>query len=135
MTKYIKHYYVDGKDLTTFLTDTNVGIDGKTHPRIDGLDVKFWFNDTNNIDYCMSVVPDTTSITPVTGLEEMSYTNWAIEVESQFNLRKTEVANDSTMLERLGKTREDVLAFVFDNQSVESMTSSFTQFNIPLIME
>ena len=132
MAKYLKHYYVDGADLTTFLTDTNIGTDGKTHPIIDGLDVKFWFVDANGIDYCMSVVPDTTTILPVTGLEEMVYTDWANEVETHFNNRKTEVANDSIQLEQLNKTAEEIMALTLDKESVESMLLGFQNLIPPL---
>lgn len=129
MTKYIKHYYVDGADLTTFLTDTNIGSDGKTHPRIDGLDVKFWFVDNNGIDYCLSVVPDSTTITQVTGLEEMAYDDWANEVETHFNNRKTDVSNDAVLLEQLNMTSEEVMALALNKDSVESMLLSFPGLN------
>ena len=129
MTKYIKHYYVDGADLTTFLTDTNIGSDEKTHPRIDGLDVKFWFVDNNGIDYCLSVVPDSTTITQVTGLEEMAYDDWANEVETHFNNRKTDVSNDAVLLEQLNMTSEEVMALALNKDSVESMLLSFPGLN------
>ena len=125
MTKYIKHYYVDGTDLTTFLTDTNIGKDGKTHPRIDGLDVKFWFIDNNGIDYCLSVIPESTTITQVTGLEEMAYNDWANEVEIHFNNRKLEVSNDALLLERVNMTSEEAMALVLNKDSVEAMLLSF----------
>lgn len=125
MAKYIKHYYVDNADLTTFLTTTNTGTDGKTHPRIDGLDVKFWFVDTNSIDYCLSRIPDSTIITPVTGLEEMTYSDWANDAENQFNIQKSIVANDSTQLELLNMTFEEVMALTLDKDSVETILASF----------
>ena len=132
MAKYIKHYYVDGADLTTFLTDTNIGSDGKTHPRIDGLDVKFWFIDNNGIDYCLSVVPDSTIIIQVNGLEELSYNDWANEVEIHFNNRKTDVSNDALLLERANMTTEEVMALVLNKDSVESMLRSFQSLELPM---
>ena len=127
MAKYIKHYYVDGENLVEFFVDKNMGPNGKTHPRIDGLDVKFWFVDNNGIDYCMSVVPDETVITPVTGLGEGTYEQWSNEIAGQFELQKASVANNSEVLTRLGKTGAEVLAMSFDNSSVESMLASFAQ--------
>ena len=127
MAKYIKHYYVDGENLVEFFIDKNMGPNGKTHPRIDGLDVKFWFVDNNGIDYCMSVVPDETVITPVSGLGEGTYEQWASEISAQFELQKSSVANNSDLLTRLGKTGAEVLAMSFDNSSVESMLASFAQ--------
>lgn len=132
MTKYIKQYYVDGADLVTFLTTTNIGTDGKTHPRIDGLDVKFWFIDTNGIDYCLSLVPDSTEITAVTGLEELSYSDWANDVETNFNSRKNEIANDPVQLEKLNKTAEEVMSIVLNKESPETMLADF-QSLVPLL--
>jgi hypothetical protein len=127
MAKYIKHYYVDGENLVEFFTDKNMGPNGKTHPRIDGLDVKFWFVDGNGIDYCMSVVPDETVITPENGLGEGAYNVWASEIQGQYEAQRASVASNSDMLTRLGKTEAEVLAMAFDNSSVESMLASFSQ--------
>jgi hypothetical protein len=85
-TRYLRHYYVDGIDNKTFLIDTNIGKDGKTHPNIRGLDVKYWTIDNNGIDYCLSVVDDDDAIIPVsTGIEILSFENWANRVETIFN--------------------------------------------------
>jgi len=127
MAKYIKHYYVDGENLTEFFVDKNMGPNGKTHPRIDGLDVKFWFVDGNGIDYCMSVVPDETEITPVNGLGEGTYSQWSNEIQGQFEAQRASVASNSDLLTRLGKTEAEVLAMAFDNSTVESMLASFAQ--------
>lgn len=134
MTQYIKHYYVDGADLTTFLTDTNTGTDGKTHPRLDGLDVKFWFVDSNGIDYCLSLVPDTTTIAPAAGLAEFSYADWAAQVQTQFDLQRSAVAADADLLAQLNKTAEQVQAMTLDTATVDSMVTSFQQFAAPPVM-
>lgn len=131
MAKYLKHYYVDGADLTTFLTDTNTGTDGKTHPRIQGLDVKFWFLDSNGIDYCLSVVPDETAITPVAGLQELSYSDWAADAQGQFEAQRSRVATDADLLARLGKTAEQVQATAFNTASVDTMLASFAELAPP----
>ena len=127
MAKYIKHYYVDGENLTEFFVDKNMGPNGKTHPRIDGLDVKFWFVDGNGIDYCMSVVPDETEIVAVNGLGEGTYSQWSNEIQGQFEAQRASVASNSDLLTRLGKTEAEVLAMAFDNSTVESMLASFAQ--------
>jgi hypothetical protein len=127
MAKYIKHYYVDGENLVEFFVDKNMGPNGKTHPRIDGLDVKFWFVDGNGIDYCMGVVPDETVITPENGLGEGAYNVWASEIQAQYEAQRASVASNSDMLTRLGKNEAEVSAMAFDNSSVESMLASFAQ--------
>jgi hypothetical protein len=127
MAKYLKHYYVDGSNLNTFLTTSNTGQNGKTHPRIIGLDVKFWFHDDNGIDYCLSEVPDSTVVTDTTGLSVMTYQDWANEAESQFNKLKTQTASNSELLTLLDKTEPEVLAMTFDKTSTDTMLSSFNQ--------
>ena len=129
MAKYLRHYYVDGADLVTYLTDTNTGRDGKTHPRIPGLDVKFWFHDTNGIDYCLSVVPDTTAIAPTVGLQELSYTDWSADAEAQFEIRRNSLLSNAEEMSRLNLTAQQVQAIVFDKTTVETMLASFAQLN------
>jgi hypothetical protein len=131
MAKYIKHYYVDGADLTTFLTTTNTGTDGKTHPPLDGLDVKFWFHDSNGIDYCLSQVPDATAIVATTGLEEMAYAVWAADAAQQFDQQKQAASQNAELLAAIEKTAEQVLAMTFDTSSTESMLASFAQLARP----
>lgn len=131
MTRYIKHYYVDGENLTEYFTDRNMGPNGKTHPRLDGLDVKFWFVDSNGIDYCLSLVPDTTTITPVAGLAELSYADWAAQVQDQFDLQRSAVTADAVRLSQIGKTAEQVQAMTLDTASADSMVASFQQFSAP----
>jgi hypothetical protein len=77
MTQYLKHYWVD--ESGSFITDENRV--GKTHPTIEGLDVKYWTTDENGVDYCLSQVADSVSVTPVTpGLEILTKTQWDAEV-------------------------------------------------------
>ena len=42
MAKYLKHYYVESENHSEFLLNTNNFSTGKTHPPIEGLDVKIW---------------------------------------------------------------------------------------------
>lgn len=70
----LKHYWVrDGKYLT------EIGENGplQEHPKIQGLDTKFWLTDERGVDYCLSTVPDHVLITEVTpGLEILSRQEW-----------------------------------------------------------
>jgi hypothetical protein len=133
MLKYIKHYYVDGENLTQYLTDTNVSSNGKTHPRLDGLDVKLWFIDENGIDFCLSVVPDTTEITDTLGLTTLTFEQWAAIAESHFNARRIEASTNAEFLEYSQKTQAEVLNTTFDNLSMESVIESMAKFNISRI--
>jgi len=88
MAQYLKHYWVD--ESGNFITDENRP--GKTHPTIEGLDVKYWTTDANGVDYCLSQVEDSVSVTPVTpGLEILTKRKWDAEVsviEAKLNAEK-----------------------------------------------
>lgn len=127
MAKYLKHYYVDGENLSEFFTDKNMGPNGKTHPRVDGLDVKFWFVDDNGIDYCLSEVPDDTVVDEVAGMSVLTYQAWADDAEAQFNASRSATASSADDLTRLGKSESEVLNLTFDKTTTESMLASFNQ--------
>lgn len=85
--KYIKHYYVDPVTLEPFSTDASVGVNGKTHPPIPNLDVKFWLTDTNGVDICYSVIGDI-DVSSVAGVTELTEEEWFNEVEADFLKQK-----------------------------------------------
>jgi hypothetical protein len=119
--RYLRHYYVDGIDKKTFLIDTNIGKDGKTHPNIRGLDVKYWTVDNNGIDYCLSVVDDDDAIIPVsTGIEILSFENWSNRVETIFNrlIEENNLQNQN---------------FTLNKSSLQTLEESFTTVNDYLI--
>ncbi len=132
MAKYIKHCYVDYGNLEEYFTDKNMGPNGKTHPRLDGLDVKFWFADSNGIDYCLSVVPDSTMITESSGLSNMTYNTWSSEISDHYTTARASVSANSEICTKLNMTSEQVLALPFDNTDVDSMLASFAQLNPPM---
>jgi hypothetical protein len=115
--RYLRHYYVDGIDRKTFLIDTNIGRDGKTHPNIRNLDVKFWITDNQGIDCCLSVVDDDDAIIPNdNGIEIISFEDWAGRVENIFN----------KLIEHHDLQNQN---FIFDKTSLESIEQSFAALN------
>jgi hypothetical protein len=115
--RYLRHYYVDGIDRKTFLIDTNVGRDGKTHPNIRNLDVKFWTTDNQGIDYCLSIVNDDDAIIPNdNGIEILSFESWSNRVESIFNkiIEENNLQNEN---------------YIFDKTSLETIEQSFSILN------
>lgn len=69
---YLKHYWVD--DNGNYLTSENKS--PRCHPSIVGLDVKYWLSDFNGVDYCLSQVPNDTTIDEVDGLEVLTQSEW-----------------------------------------------------------
>ena len=87
--KYVKHYWIDHVT-NAWLTTTNDTPNGKTHPynvfSQSDLAVKIWLQDSDDIDICLSEVPDSVTITEVAigtkkALVELT--------ETQFNSVKT----------------------------------------------
>jgi hypothetical protein len=81
--KYLKHFYVDPITGEAF-ENGGSGSNGKTHPAIPGLDVRFWFVDSNGVDYCLSTVDDETSIAGFNGVTELTEIAFFDDVEAQF---------------------------------------------------
>ena len=96
MTQYIKHYYKKTSDDTwitsiekTYNSDTNEWITDtsyveKRHPEKEypGLGVKVWIKDNENIEICLSELPDSTSV------ENVSYDGKEVVqilTENQYN--------------------------------------------------
>lgn len=123
MAQYLKHYYVQGQDRVTYVTNTNTPTTGKTQPNINGLDVKFWLIDAKGIDFCLSVCPDETVVDTTTGIHPLdggiwvlTYEQWAQEYVTAFerikakriaelymnaiNIRNLEINNWSTTTEQ-----------------------------------
>ena len=126
MAKYLKHYYVESENHSEFLLNTNNFSTGKTHPPIEGLDVKIWCGEPLTVDYCLSVCPDTTSVTSISGIEVLTFEQWANEAESWFNLLKPHLFELFTE-----QTRKDQInAISLDKSSVDSIVSSFNAFHL-----
>lgn len=62
--KYLKHYWIDLNSVKYSTTHNPVE---KRHPEKEfpGLDVRFWLIDENDIDICLSAVPDDTEVSDV----------------------------------------------------------------------
>ena len=62
--QYLKHYWISISTGSYAVSDNPVE---KRHPEAEfpGLDVKIWMSDENGIDVCLSVGPDTTSVSDI----------------------------------------------------------------------
>ena len=122
--RYLRHYYVDSVDKNNFLINSNTGNNGKTHPVIRGLDVKYWTSDSSGIDYCLSIVNDDDAIIPMSnGIEILTFENWANRVEILFNrmieennLESQNFTLDKTSLETLGSSFNTVQSYLLSQE-------------------
>lgn len=121
MAKYIKHYYVESENPAVALVYSNESRTGKTHPPLKGLDVKVWCGEPNDVDYCLSVIPDTTSVPPIPGIQELTLEQWKTEAENFYNALKTHqlsLTQDQTVIDHIN-------AATFDGTDVDSIVASF----------
>lgn len=121
MAKYLKHYYVESENHSEFLLYNNNFRTGKTHPPLVGLDVKIWCSEPSSVDYCLSICPDTTPVPSVSGIQQITFEQWANEAESHFNLLKPHLVE--LVLEQNEKDR--IATVSLDKSSVDSIVSSF----------
>lgn len=94
MNKYLKHYYVEGENFSSYLINSNVSSTGKTHPPIEGLDVKFWCYDDSGIDYCLSFCPIESEVQITEGIWLLTEEEFIQELQIWFNRKKTKRIND-----------------------------------------
>jgi len=81
--QYIKHYYVDDGSNVFCCESPEPGY--KRHPwkEYPGLDVKVWLSDSDNIDVCLSELPDTTPVSTI--LDECGKNSVQVLTEVEYN--------------------------------------------------
>lgn len=87
MPTYLKHYYVDPVTGEAF-TGGGTGMNGKAHPSIPNLDVKFWFQDENGVDVCYSMTDTTVNTADHDGVTILTKTNFFKEIETHYQKAK-----------------------------------------------
>lgn len=100
MTKYLKHYWKKNGNWLTTANEVE-----KHHPEADypGLGVKIWMHDSDDVDVCLSEVPDTTGISTIT----VGSKNAVMELtETQFNSVKTPL-DEAATLRQEARTAEE----------------------------
>lgn len=87
MPTYLKHYYVDPVTGEAF-TGGGTGMNGKAHPNIPNLDVKFWFQDENGVDVCYSMTDVSVNTADFDGVSVLTKTNFFNEIETHYQKAK-----------------------------------------------
>jgi len=108
MSKYLKHYYVQADDKTTYVHYSNAPYQGRTIPEIVGLETLFPGCDENMIDMCFSICPDDSEVTPVENgmVVYPTYEEWVAEIEIHFNRIKENRKKNAYILVMNFLTRE-----------------------------
>jgi len=131
MNKYLKHYYVEGENFNKYLINSNVSSSGKTHPPIEGLDVKFWCYDDSNIDYCLSFCPVESEVQITEGIWELTEEEFIQELFVWFNRKKTKRIN--SIYERYSEL-VDKLSSEYSRYSITEQILFKTKYDQSLIV-
>ncbi len=87
MTTYLKHFYVDPITGEAF-TDNRQAPNGKTHPAIPSLDVKYWLKTNDGVDFCLSVTDASFDSSVIKGVTVLTETQWFDELKVEFDRAK-----------------------------------------------
>lgn len=87
MTTYLKHFYVDPITGEAF-EENHQAPNGKTHPNIPALDVKYWLKTESNVDYCLSVTDASFDSSSIKGLTVLTQEAWFDILKSEFEKSK-----------------------------------------------
>lgn len=83
---YVKHYYIDPVSKEPFY-DGHMGPNGKTHPAIPNLDVKFQFVDENGATFCLSTVDPAVNISGFLGAEVITFETFVSVAGAEYSKR------------------------------------------------
>lgn len=127
--QYIKHYYID--DVNNIFCCDAINSKYRRHPwkEYSGLEVKVWLTDSDNIDICLSLLPDSTPVSTIVSssgknavqvLTEEQYNSVAVpyfEVQNLYDeVRKAKESGDDLTAEE-----KESLASVKLSQSVDAI--------------
>ena len=126
MTKYIKHSWKKISDNSWITTDKTVV--EKRHPEAEyaGLGVKIWMKDSDDVDVCLSEIPDSTSAADIT---EGSKKVVQVLTETQYNTVKTPyfeaqtLWGDAQQLSGDDKTTKETAATAKDTEAQNALNA------------
>jgi len=90
---YTKHYFIDPVSNEVFTTG-GMGPNGKAHPAIPNLDIKFGFVDENGADFFISQVDPAVNVSSFPGVEVINFNDIIEITQAEF-----EKAREKRMLE------------------------------------
>tara|TARA_B100000131_G_scaffold67981_1_gene64330 strand:- start:232 stop:648 length:417 start_codon:yes stop_codon:yes gene_type:complete len=135
--KYVKHYWVDAVS-NAWLTTTNDPSpvrNGKIHPYNvfppNELDVKIWLTDSDDIDVCLSELPDSFTIEEVIDGSKKAVVELT---ETQFNTVKTPydaagVLREEAHTLRTQETPDETAAAAKDTEADTKIAEAKTALN------
>jgi hypothetical protein len=84
---YLMHFYVDPITGEAF-EENRQAPNGKSHPNIPSLDVKYWFKNQNGVDYCLSVTDASFDSSVIKGVTVLTEEDWFEVIKVEFEKSK-----------------------------------------------
>ena len=106
--KYLKHYWISVVE-GGYCCHENPA--EKRHPEAEfpGLDVKIWMRDANGIDVCLSVVPDTTTVTDIFDVHDETLKCVQVLTEAEFNSVATPLGESQSLSQQANQEDDETL--------------------------
>ena len=106
--KYLKHYWISVVE-GGYCCHENPA--EKRHPEAEfpGLDVKIWMHDANGIDVCLSVVPDTTTVTDIFDVHDETLKCVQVLTEAEFNSVATPLGESQSLSQQANQEDDETL--------------------------
>lgn len=104
--QYIKHYYVDD-DHNTFCCEVTPELKYKRHPYKEyvGLDVKVWLTDSDEVDVCLSELPDSTPVSTI--VSDCGKNEVQVLTETEYNTVTVPYFESQTLSGEAQEARQD----------------------------
>lgn len=104
--QYIKHYYVDD-DHNTFCCEVTPEPKYKRHPYKEyvGLDVKVWLTDSDEVDVCLSELPDSTPVSTI--VSDCGKNEVQVLTETEYNTVTVPYFESQTLSGEAQEARQD----------------------------
>jgi hypothetical protein len=114
--KYLKHYWISVVD-GGYCCHENPVL--KRHPEAEfpGLDVRIWMHDQNEVDVCLSRVPDTTEVNDITDVHDSNLKVVQVITETQFNSVETPLSEAGQLFQQAQSESDETLAADLRSQS------------------
>lgn len=114
--KYLKHYWISVVDGGYCCHENSVL---KRHPEAEfpGLGVKIWMHDQNDIDGCLSTVPDTTEVSDILDVHDPNLKVVQVLTETEFNSVAIPLNESSDLFQQFQRETDETVIQDLRNQS------------------
>lgn len=106
LMKYLKHYWISVVDGGYCCHENPIQ---KRHPEVEfpGLGVKIWMTDANEVDVCLSTVPDSTEVNDIYDVHDENLKVVQVITEAEYNSVTTPYFESGVLFSEAQQARRD----------------------------